>query len=132
VEDNDDKEVEAAVEAERDAQLCVAKVRVKAAAKAERVAATEADRIAEAEATEREAAVERAAHWAAEMDKAFAYQRDVDRRDVHRWEAVCHAETEHHLQRHRTMRHLEATILPTMAAIEAAGAAGYGDGGALQ
>jgi hypothetical protein len=42
----------------------------------------EAERVATAEAAER------AAHWAAEMDKALAYRRDVERR-----EACCRAQT---------------------------------------
>jgi hypothetical protein len=110
VEDSDD-EAEAAAEAHRDAQLHVAEVRVKAVAeaervtamKAERVTATEAERVAEAEAEEHEA-VERAVHWAAEMDRALAYRRDVDRRDVARQEAARRAETEHCIERRMTVR----------------------------
>jgi hypothetical protein len=86
-------------------------VRVKAAAEAERVAAMEA---------EREAAAERAAHWAAKMDKTLAYRRDVDRRDLHRREAVRCTETKHRLEWHQTLHRQEAVIYAVMAAIEAA------------
>jgi hypothetical protein len=88
---------------------------------------------AEAKAAER-AAAERAAHWAAEMDKALTYRRDVGRRDIHWLEAARHAETEHRLKRHRTLRRHEAAIRAAMAAIEAAdngdrATVQYGDGG---
>jgi hypothetical protein len=53
----------------------------------------EAKRVVEAKAAEREEAAERAAHWASEMDKALAYRRDVDQRDVHRREPVNRLET---------------------------------------
>jgi hypothetical protein len=59
---------------QRDAHLRAAEVCIKAAA--------EADRVAEAEAGER------AAHWAAEIDKALAYRRNVDWREVARREAT--------------------------------------------
>jgi hypothetical protein len=87
MEDDDDDEE---VEAQRDAQLRAAEVCVKAA--------TEVERVAEREAEEREAA-ERATHWAAEMDKALAYQRDVDRSTATR----C-AEIEHRIERRMTVR----------------------------
>jgi hypothetical protein len=73
-------EAEAAVKAERDAEL--------RAVEAERVAVAEVKRVVEGEAAEREEA-KRSTHWTDEMDKAFAYQRDVDRRDVHRREAAA-------------------------------------------
>jgi hypothetical protein len=44
---------------------------------------------------------ERAAHWAAEMDKALTYRWDVDRRDVAQREAARHPETEHRLTMRR-------------------------------
>jgi hypothetical protein len=43
----------------------------------------EAERVVEVEAMEHEAA-ERAARWAAEVDKALAYWRDIDRREAGR------------------------------------------------
>jgi hypothetical protein len=103
------------VEAERDAELRGAEVRVKVAA--------EAKRVAEAKAAER------AVHWAAEMDKALTYRRDVDRRDIHWREAARRTETEHRLERHRTLRRQEAAIHATTVAIEAAG---NGDGATVQ
>jgi hypothetical protein len=105
VEDNDEGE-EAEAHAERDAELRAADVAIREAAahrdtelatraseeRHERchaedlaescikVQATlttaEAQRVAAAEATER------VAHWAAEMDKALAYRRDVDQREA--------------------------------------------------
>jgi biotin carboxyl carrier protein len=73
--DDDEEEAEAAAEAQRDVELRAAAERAKEAAEAERVkAAAEAERAAATEAAEQ------AAHWAAEMDKALAYRRDVDRR----------------------------------------------------
>jgi hypothetical protein len=84
-------------------------VLVKAAAEAERVAATEAERVAEAEAEECEV-TERAAHWAAEMDKALAYRRNVNRRDVTRWEAARCAETEHRIEQRMIVRRQEAAL----------------------
>jgi hypothetical protein len=81
-ENDDDEQEEAAAEAQCSAELCAAEVRVKAAAEAERVAAAEAERVAEAEAAEQ------AMHWAAEMDKALAYRRDVDRSTTARWDVL--------------------------------------------
>jgi hypothetical protein len=76
------------------------------------------------------------------MDKALAYQRDVDRNDAAQRDADCHAKTEqltghrdnfdHLIERCMTVRRQEAAIRAAMAAIEAAGFAGNGDGGALQ
>jgi hypothetical protein len=77
VEDDDDEEVEATTEAHRDAEQRAVEVRVKAAAEA----AAEVERAAAAEAAEH------AAHWAAEMDKDLAYQRDVDRNTTARRDA---------------------------------------------
>jgi hypothetical protein len=113
--EDDDEDEEAVAEAERDAQLRVV-------AEAERVGVVEKEHVAEA--AEREAA-ERAAHWAAKIDKALAY-----RRDIHLWEAACHAEPEHHLERHQTLRRQEAAICAAMAVIDAAGATGNGNGAA--
>jgi hypothetical protein len=127
--EDDDEEAEAAADAQRDGHLRAAEVRIKAAAEAER-AATDADRVAEAEAEEREA-VERAAHWAAEMDKALAYRRDVDRRDIAWREAARRAETGHRIEQCMIARRQEAAIRATMAAIEAAGVVGNGDAGTL-
>jgi hypothetical protein len=67
-----------------------------------------------------------AAHWAAEMDHAFAFRRDVDRR-----KAAHHARTKHRLERRRTVRRQDAAIRVVMAAIDAAGAVGNSDGAAL-
>jgi hypothetical protein len=60
--EDDDKEAKAAVEAQHDAELHAAEVRVKAAVEVECVKAA-----AEAE-VERAATAEQAVHWAAEMD----------------------------------------------------------------
>jgi hypothetical protein len=119
--EDDDDEAAAAAEAACDAELRAGEVRVKAVA--------EAERVAEAKPAECEAAAERATHWATEMDKALAYRRDVDRRDVHRRLAVRRAETEHQLER-RTLRRQEAAIRSAMPAIKAAAIAGNNDGGA--
>jgi hypothetical protein len=97
--------------------LAEARVKVEAA-----LASAEAKRVAAEEAAEREAA-DRAAHWAAEMDKALAYRRDVNRR-----EACRRAQTEHRLERGRTVRRQDAAIRAAMAAIDAAG---NDDGAAL-
>jgi hypothetical protein len=78
--DDDDKEAEAAVEAHHNVELHAVAEHVKATAEEEVVA--KRVKVAEEEAAEEEAAVEaaeQAAHWATEMDKALAYQRDVDR-----------------------------------------------------
>jgi uncharacterized paraquat-inducible protein A len=89
------------------------------------LAAAEAERVAATEAAEREV-VERAAHWAAEMDKALTYRRDVDQREA------CHrAHTEHRLERRQNVRRQDAAICAAMVAIDAAGANGNGDGAAL-
>jgi hypothetical protein len=111
--------------------------RVKAAAEEERVKAA-----AEAKHARAAEAAEQAAHWAAEMDKALAYRRDVDRNDAARRDADHRVETErlagrrdnfdHPIERHMTVRHQEAAIHASMAAIEAAGFGGNSDGGALQ
>jgi hypothetical protein len=156
VEDYDeDKEAEAAVEAEHDSELRATDAAIREAA-AQRdaefmvrvseecykrhraedlaesrvkveapLATTEAQRITVAEAADREAA-ERAAHWAAKMDKVLAYRRDIDRREVGR----C-AQTEHRLERRRTLRRWDTAIRTAMAAIDAIGAAGNSDGAAL-
>jgi hypothetical protein len=117
--DDEEEEAEAAAEAEHDAHLCAAEVRVKAAVEAERTTAAEAEHItvteakcvAETEAKEREA-TKRAMHWAAEMDKALVYQRDVDRRDIVRCEAAHHTETEHRIERRMTMRSRKPLSVP--------------------
>jgi hypothetical protein len=67
--------------------------------------------------------LERAAHWAAEMEKALAYRRDVDRR-----KAVRHIETQHRLERRQTLHCQDATIGTAMEAIDGARPAGQGDG----
>jgi hypothetical protein len=66
------------------------------------------------------------------MDKALAYRRNIDRRDVVRREAARRAETEHRIERCMTMRHQEAAIRVAMEVIKAGGGADLGDGGALQ
>jgi hypothetical protein len=86
-------------------------------------AAVEAERAAEAEAAER------AAHRTVEMDKALAYQRDVDRSTAAHREAARRTETEHRIERRMTVRRQEAAIRAAMADIEATG---NGDGAALQ
>jgi hypothetical protein len=83
---------------------------------------TEAKRITKVEAAEREA-TEWAAHWAAVMDKALAYRRDVDRREASR-----RAQTEHR----RTLRRQDSAIHAAMAAIDGAGPASNGNGADLQ
>jgi hypothetical protein len=65
------------------------------------------------------------------MDKALAYQRDVDRSTTARREAARRAGIEHRIERCMTMRRQEAPICAQMAAIEAAGVGGNGDRGAL-
>jgi hypothetical protein len=75
----------------------LAEARIKAEAA---LAAVEAKRVT----TERKAA-ERAAHSVAEMDKVLAYWRDVDRRKACR----C-AQSEHRLERHRTVHCQDAAI----------------------
>jgi hypothetical protein len=87
-------------------------------------------------------AVERAAHWAAKMDKALAYRRDVERNAAARWDATRRAETERQAGRRANTEHLiewrmtvhrqEAAIRAGMAAIEAADVGGNGVGDALQ
>jgi hypothetical protein len=130
----DDEEAEAAAEAQRDVELCAAAERAKAAAEAERVkAAAEAKRAR---------AAEQAAHWAAEMDKALAYRRDVGRNDAARRDVDPRAKTErltgrrddfdHLIERCMTVRRQEAAIHAAIASIEAAGFSGNDDGGALQ
>jgi hypothetical protein len=93
--DDDDEEAKAAAEAQRDVELRAAEVRVKAAAKA----------------------AEQATHWAAEMDKALAYRRDVDRSTAAQREAARRADTEHHIERHMTVRCQEAAIHAAMVAL---------------
>jgi hypothetical protein len=136
VEDDDDEKAEAAAEAQRDVELRAA------AAEAERVkTAAEEERVKAAVEEEAEAA-EQAAHWEAEMDKALAYRRDVDRDNAARWDAACRVETErlagrcadfdHLIERCMTVRRQEAAIYAAMAAIEAADFGGNSDRGALQ
>jgi hypothetical protein len=48
--------------------------------------------------------MERVAHWAAEMDKALGYRRNVDQSTVARRKAARHAETEHRIDRRITVR----------------------------
>jgi hypothetical protein len=60
------------------------------------------------------------------MDKALAYRRDIDRR-----EAGHRAQTEHCLERRRTPHRQDAAIRAAMAAIDAVGPFGNGDGVAL-
>jgi hypothetical protein len=93
VEDDDDNdvEVEAATEAQRDTELRAAEVRVKAAAEVECAAAAEA--------------AKQAAHWAAEMDKALAYRRDIDRST-----AAHRADTEHRIEQCIAVRRQEAAV----------------------
>jgi hypothetical protein len=110
--------------------------RAKAAAEAEEQAAAEVKRTRAAKAAEQ------AMHWAAEMDMALAYRRDVGRNDAARQDADHRAETErlagrrddfdHLIERRITVRRQEAAIRAAMAAIEAAGFGGNGDEGALQ
>jgi hypothetical protein len=136
----DDEEAEAATEAQRDVELCAAAERAKAAAEAERVkAAAEEEAAAEAK---RARAAEQAAHWAAEMDKALAYRRDVGRNDAARRDVDPRAKTErlagrrddfdHLIERCMTVRRQEAAIRAAIASIEATGFSGNDDGGALQ
>jgi hypothetical protein len=66
------------------------------------------------------------------MDKALAYRRNIDQRDIAWWEAARRAETEHRIEQRMNVRRQEAAIHAAMAAIEAGGVAGLGDGGALQ
>jgi hypothetical protein len=110
-------------------------IELRAAAEVERVKA------AMEEEVERVKAAEQAAHWAVEMDKALAYRRDVGQNDAARRDADRRAETER-LAGHRadfdyliewrmTVRRQEAAIRAAMAAIEAAGFGGNGDGGGL-
>jgi hypothetical protein len=87
-------------------------------------------------------AAEQAAHWATQINKDLAYWRDIERntaarRDAARlaeteWEAGRRANTEHHIERRITVHRQEAAIRAVMAAIEAVGVSGNGDGGALQ
>jgi hypothetical protein len=109
----------AAVEAER---VTTAEVKRVATAEAKRVATAEAKRVATAESVGREAA-ERATHWAAQMDKALTYRRDVDRRE----DCRC-AQTEHRLERRQTVRCHDVAISTAMAAIDDTG---NSDGAAL-
>jgi hypothetical protein len=85
----------------------------------------EAKRIAKVEAVECEA-TEWAVHWAAVMDKALAYRRDVDRREASR-----RAQTEHRLEWHQTLRRQDSAIRAAMGAIDDAGPASNGDGADL-
>jgi hypothetical protein len=78
------------------------------------LAAADEECVAATEAAEREVA-EWATHWAAKMDKALAYRRDVDQREACR----------------RTVRHQDAAICAAMVAIDAAGVIGNGDRAAL-
>jgi ribosomal protein L19 len=78
----------------------------------ERVAAMEAAHITKVEVVKRDT-VERATHWADEIDKALAYQRDVDRREAG-----------------QTLRCQDAAIRAVMAAIDGTGPVGNGDGAA--
>jgi hypothetical protein len=72
------------------------------------------------------------------MDKALAYRRDVERNTAARRDAARRTETEWlagrrtDFERRMTVRRQEAAIHAAMAAIEAAGISGNGDGGALQ
>jgi hypothetical protein len=70
---------------------------VLAKAEAERVAAVEVQRVAKVEAAEREAA-DRAATEQPRWIKALAYRRDANQREASR-----RAETQHHLERCRTL-----------------------------
>jgi hypothetical protein len=154
VEEVEDDDEDAEAEMERDSELCDAEATVRAAAaqrddemamrgaaehqerrraedlaearvKVEAVLAkAEDERVAKVEAPEHDTA-ERAAHWAAEMNKALAYRRNVDRREGGR-----RAETQHHLERRQTLRRQDTAIRATMAAIDNAGPAGHGDGAA--
>jgi hypothetical protein len=97
-------------------------------------AAAEAEHVkAEAEKeVERAAPAEKATHWAAQMDKALAYQMDVERNTAGcERQAGRRADTEHRIERRMTVRRQEAAIRAAMAAIEAAGVGGNGNGGAL-
>jgi hypothetical protein len=49
------------------------------------------------------------------MDKALAYQRDIDQN-----EASCAAQSEHRLERHQTLCRQDAAIHAAMAAIDTA------------
>jgi hypothetical protein len=134
VEDDDDEETEdyddneeTEAEAQRDVELCAAAERVKAAA-------PEEEAVVEA--------AEQAAHWAAEMDKALAYRRDVDWNAAARRDGARCVETErlagrradfdHLIEWRMTVHHQEGAIRVAMAAIEAVDFDGNGDGGTLQ
>jgi hypothetical protein len=88
------------------------------------LAEAEAKRDVQVEAAERDVA-ERAAHWAAEMEKALAYQRDVERREGGR-RAAAHPR----LQRRMTLRRQDAAIRAAMVAICSAGPVNHGNGAA--
>jgi hypothetical protein len=102
--EDDDEEAEAAVEAHRDVELRAAAEGAKAVA--ERVKAAEEEAAAEVKHAKAAEAAEQAAHWAAEMDKALAYQRDVGRNDAARRDADCRTETERLASRRADFDHL--------------------------